>query len=294
MAIELPTWGMPAKAGLTILCLAILWTWESWLPLAAGRPRRWRHAGRNIVIALLNTVVLALLFGAATVAVAAWTSSQQWGLLHGLTLPWPVRLLLAVLLLDGWLYIWHRLNHRIPLLWRFHRMHHSDPEMDVTTATRFHLGEHVGAAALRLGLIPLFGVTVFEILVYEMLVVAVTMFHHANVSLGWLDRPLRWLIVTPRMHQIHHSRLRIETDSNYSVLFSLWDRIAFTYCMRRGDEPVVLGLSEFDDDHWQTVVGMLKTPFLQPQRSEVEPCNEQDQVQAIDETVASSPATSSH
>ena len=140
-------------------------------------------------------------------------------------------------------------------------MHHSDREMDVTTATRFHLGEHLGAATIRLALIPLFGVLVVEILVYEALVVAVTMFHHSNISLGRFDPPLRWLVVTPRMHQIHHSRQRIETDSNYSVLLSCWDRIARTYRMRPDGVRIELGLDEFGDDGWQSVLGMLKAPF---------------------------------
>lgn len=294
MPTELPGWAVTAKAGLTVLCLAILWTWETWVPLIAGRQKRWRHARRNVAIALLNTVVLGVLFGAATMGVAIWATDSQLGLLNWLAVPWPYRLLPAILLLDGWLYVWHRLNHRVPLLWRFHRMHHSDSEMDVTTATRFHLGEHLGAAALRLGLIPLFGITVVEILVYEMLVVAVTMFHHANVSLGRFDQPLRWLIVTPRMHQIHHSRLRAETDSNYSVLFSVWDRIAFTYRMRAGSEPVELGLSDFDDDHWQTVAGMLKTPFVRPDRVVIASGKEPNQASVEGESVENSSVTYSH
>lgn len=145
-------------------------------------------------------MVLGVMFGTATVGVALWAAKRQFGLLHWLTLASPYRLIPAILLLDGWLYTWHRLNHRAPFFWWFHRMHHSDREMEVTTATRFHLGEHVGAATFWLGLIPLFGVTSVEILVSETLVVALTMFHHANISLGSLDCPLRWLIVTPRMH----------------------------------------------------------------------------------------------
>ena len=266
MPTELPGWAATVKPALTVLCLTVFWSWETWFPLIAGRPRRWRHAGRNLAIAILNTVVLGILFGAATVGVAVWATERQFGLLHRLTVPWPYRLLPAILLLDGWLYIWHRLNHRVPLLWRFHRMHHSDREMDVTTATRFHVGEHLGSATVRLGLIPLFGVTSVEILVYETCVVVLTMFHHANISLGAFDAPMRWLIVTPRMHQIHHSRLRPETDSNYSVLFSYWDRIARTFKMRAGMEPVELGLTDFDDDACQTVAGMLKTPFVRSQR----------------------------
>jgi sterol desaturase/sphingolipid hydroxylase (fatty acid hydroxylase superfamily) len=255
------------KPALTVAFLAALWTWESFFPLVLGRPERLRHAGRNVAVALLNTVVLAVLFGAATVAVASWAAERQFGVLYWLGVPWPWRLLPGVLMLDAWLYAWHRINHRVPLLWRFHRMHHADREMDVTTATRFHLGEHLGAATLRLGLIPLFGVGVAELVVYETLVVAATMFHHANLSLGRFDRPLRWLFVTPRMHQVHHSRWRPETDSNFSTVFSVWDRIGRTFRMRPGTEPVELGLDEFDADEWQSVAGMLKTPFTNPAAS---------------------------
>ena len=261
MSTVLPWWAPVMKPTLAVVFLFALWTWETLFPLIAGRRWRLRHGGRNVAIALLNTVVLALVFGAATVGVAAWAAERQFGLLNWFTVLSPWRLLIAVLLLDGWLYTWHRLNHQVPLLWRFHRVHHADADMDVTTATRFHLGEHLGAATLRLGLIPLFGVNVVEIVIYETLVVAVTMFHHANISLGRFDRPLRWLVVTPRMHHVHHSRWQPDTDSNYSTLLSFWDRLFRTFRMRPRNEPVELGLDEFDDDRWQSVVGMLRTPF---------------------------------
>lgn len=262
MPSTLPSWMPAAKPALTMALLTVFWTWETLAPLVQGRANRWRHAGRNIVIAVLNTVVLSLVFGAATVASATWASERGIGLLNWSGIPGPWRLPLALLLLDGWLYIWHRLNHRVPLLWRFHRMHHADDEMDVTTATRFHIGEHIGSATLRLGLIPLFGVNLLELVIYETLVVAVTMFHHANISLGRFDPFLRWLIVTPRMHQVHHSRLPEETNSNYSTVLPIWDRLSRTYRMRSNAAPIELGLTEFSDGRWQTVRGMLVTPFV--------------------------------
>jgi sterol desaturase/sphingolipid hydroxylase (fatty acid hydroxylase superfamily) len=258
-----PVWFAAGKAAATVAGFVLLWSWESFWPLTADRPHRWRHAGRNMAVAVVNTVLLGVLFGAATVAMTLWAARHRSGLLHQLDLPGPGRWLLALLLLDGWLYVWHRLNHAVPLLWRFHRMHHADPEMDVTTATRFHPGEQIASATLRLGLIPLLGVTMAEILVYETLVIAVTMFHHANISLGPADRPLRWLLVTPRMHQIHHSRWRPETNSNYAVVLSLWDRLGRTFRRRSGPQPVELGLDGFDDDRWQTVAGMLRTPLAE-------------------------------
>jgi sterol desaturase/sphingolipid hydroxylase (fatty acid hydroxylase superfamily) len=182
--------------------------------------------------------------------------------LHIVDLGTPAGLVIAVVLLDGWMYLWHRANHTIGLLWRFHRMHHSDTKMDVTTATRFHLGEHVGASVLRAGLIPVLGFEVWQLIVYDTLLVGVTMLHHANISLGRYDRWLRWLMVTPDMHKVHHSSWRPETDSNYSTVFSVWDRLAGTFRMRTDPKTLQFGLPEFPDLGWQTIWGMLRTPFV--------------------------------
>jgi sterol desaturase/sphingolipid hydroxylase (fatty acid hydroxylase superfamily) len=263
-----------AKTLLTAGVLLLLWGWETLAPFFDQHRGRWRHAARNVAIAFLNTTVLALVFGAATIWLSNWAARESLGLLHLGDLDWPARLLLTIVLLDLWMYVWHRLNHAVPFLWRFHRMHHSDPAMDVTTATRFHLGEHVGAAALRLGLIPLFGLELWQIIAYDSLVVAVTFFHHANISLGRLDRFLRLVIVTPDFHKMHHSHWRPETDSNFSTVFSFWDRLAGTFRMRADVRTIEFGLDEFAEEKWQTVGGMLKTPLaneadsLSPPRSQ--------------------------
>ena len=257
----LPPWLKPA---VLVVGLAVLSIWESARPFFERPSGRWRHAGRNLFVALLNTVLLALLFGAATVAVAAWAESHRIGWLHRCSVPGWVKLALAVFLLDGWLYVWHRLNHAIPLLWRFHRMHHADREMDVTTALRFHAGELGLSAILRLALIPLLGVTSMQLLVHEMLVVVATMFHHANISVGRFDRWLALGIVTPFLHKVHHSRELIETNSNYATVFSWWDRLGGTLRQRDDCESLRLGLDEFDDPRWETVAGLLSIPAAQP------------------------------
>jgi sterol desaturase/sphingolipid hydroxylase (fatty acid hydroxylase superfamily) len=251
------------KAAVTVGVLAVLWAWETWLPFFERREGRLRHAGRNLAVALLNTVVLALAFSTGIKFVAGWAQEQRLGLLHALDLGSPARLMLA-LVLDGWMYLWHRANHTVPFLWRFHRMHHSDTQMDVTTATRFHLGEHVGASVLRAGLVPLLGFEVWQLIVYDTLLVGVTMLHHANISLGRYDRRLRWLLVTPDMHKVHHSSWRPETDSNYSTVFSVWDRLARSFRMRADPKTLQFGLPDFPDPGWQTVWGMLRTPFVRP------------------------------
>ena len=246
---------------LPILMLGGLWVWETLYPLFSCLQHRGRHAMRNLFIALVNAFVTGVLFGAATVFVADWTVQNQFGLLHLSSPHATVRFVAGLILLDGWMYVWHRLNHLTPLLWRFHRMHHSDPMMDVTSAARFHVGEHMVSAGLRLALIPLVGLSVWQIVIYEMAVVAMTHFHHANITIGRMDSVLRWLIVTPDMHKVHHSRWRPETDSNYSVVLSVWDRMARTFRESSDVNAIEFGLDEFADERWQSIGGMLKTPL---------------------------------
>jgi sterol desaturase/sphingolipid hydroxylase (fatty acid hydroxylase superfamily) len=254
-----------AKRAAPLALLVLFWCWETWWPFFGQREGRLRHAGRNLALAVVNTALLGLAFGSATVAVAGWAEGNRLGLLNQLGLGGPARFALALVLLDGWMYVWHRANHAVPLLWRFHRMHHSDRHMDVTTATRFHLGEHAGSSVLRLGLIPLVGLDVWHLVVYDTLVIAVTQFHHADISLGRWDRWARALLVTPDMHKVHHSNLRQETDSNYSTVLSVWDRLARSFRMRDDLGGVVFGLKEFPEPGWQSLGGMWKTPFLEPQ-----------------------------
>ncbi|APZ96436.1 sterol desaturase family protein [Fuerstiella marisgermanici] len=249
------------RFALPVILLVSLWTWESVRPFCENSPGRGRHALRNITIAVVNAIVTGALFGASTVFVADWTVENSFGLLQFTDQHAIGRFFAGLILLDLWMYVWHRLNHHIPLLWRFHRMHHSDSRMDVTTATRFHIGEHMISAGLRLLLIPLLGVSIWQIVAYEMGVVAMTHFHHANISIGRADHVLRWLVVTPDMHKIHHSRWQPETDSNYAVVLSIWDRIACSFRMREDVTTIDFGLDEFENERWQTIGGMLKTPF---------------------------------
>jgi sterol desaturase/sphingolipid hydroxylase (fatty acid hydroxylase superfamily) len=254
------------KRALPAVVLAVLWGWESWCPFFGQRTGRLRHAGHNLAIAIFNTVVIALVFGSLTAFLAYWAEERQLGLLYQLGLSNPFRFSLALILLDGWMYVWHRANHLVPLLWRFHRMHHSDPNMDVTTATRFHFGEQVLSSILRLALIPLLGFQVWMLVVYDTVALSVIMFHHADISLSKWDRWLRCLIVTPDMHKVHHSNWQPETDSNFSTVLSIWDRMARSFRMRPDLQAIVFGLEEFNDSSWQTWFGLWKTPFITVKR----------------------------
>lgn len=245
-----------------IVLLALFWCWESF---AAFKPvvkkTRYRHAFHNLALVVLNSLFLGLLFGTSVELTSQWSHDRHWGLLNQLPLGSTGKLLLAIFLLDAWTYCWHWMNHHIPLFWRFHRMHHSDPYMDVSTATRFHWGELIFSTLFRLLLIPLLGLQAWHIIVYGILVFLSTQFHHANISIGPVDRVFRWLFVSPDMHKIHHSQIPEETNSNYSTVFSIWDRLAGTFRMRGDLKNIHFGLNEFQQPQWQTLLGMWKTPF---------------------------------
>jgi sterol desaturase/sphingolipid hydroxylase (fatty acid hydroxylase superfamily) len=242
--------------------LILLLTLESWLPAAGNRRRRLRHASRNMTLWLLNALAVAALTAPSIANIARWAEGGRLGLLNQLSLPPPIATGAAILLFDGWLYLLHRANHKFGFLWRFHRVHHSDPEMDATTAIRFHTGEVLISAALRLAVIPLLGIALWQLLLYESLMAPVILFHHSNVKFPEkVDRRLRALVVSPAIHRVHHSRMQFETDSNYSIVFSFWDRIGGTFRLRQDGRPVNFGLDEYDGDEWQRVSRLLTTPF---------------------------------
>jgi sterol desaturase/sphingolipid hydroxylase (fatty acid hydroxylase superfamily) len=245
--------------------LAVIWLLETWLPFVAGRQGRVRHALRNILLALVNLAAVTLFFAAATAGVATWAASGDFGLLRQIPAPPWLTLPLSILLIDCWMYLWHRANHEIRFLWRFHRVHHSDQSLDVTTALRFHTGEIIISSALRLLVIPLIGASLWQVLFYEALLLPVIQFHHSNVYIPHkADRVLNLLIASPFMHRVHHSRLRAETDSNYSSIFSMWDRLFGSFRYRRDVENIKFGLDEYDGERWQTVAGLFRTPFSGP------------------------------
>ena len=239
----------------------LFWLIESVTPFSR-RSGRVRHAARNLAVAGLNVLALVFLLSGLTVSVAHATTAQRWGLLSMAPLSPFVKLGLAALALDFWTYWWHRANHRLPFLWRFHRMHHSDPAMDVTTATRFHLGEIALSTIARFGLIPLVGIPLSVIVGYELVLLLSTQFHHSNIGLpAGIDRFLQVVIVSPNMHRMHHSIERVETDSNYSSVLSVWDRLFRSYRAKADYRQVRFGVAGFSDERSQGFAGLILTPI---------------------------------
>jgi len=250
-----------------LAAFAILLVWETvrpFFPFFKGHPKlRGAHLARNVAIGLLNGVLVLACFSFLWRTGMAWSAETGFGLLYRGGLPGWAHAIAAVLLLDLWTYGWHRANHRIPWLWRLHRVHHSDPWMDVTTARRFHPGEILPSSALRIPLLALLGIHLWELALYGTLLMVVIDFHHANIAVPErLDRWLRIFIATPAMHKVHHSRIQAETDSNYTSLLSFWDRVFGSFRLRPDLSAIEPGLDEWSAETYQSLPGMLATPFV--------------------------------
>jgi len=253
------------KTLLLLLFLDLL-VWETMRPCKEFRYQKKRariwHGTTNISVGLIGTVISYVLFLPIWQIAAQWSGRHGWGLLHLMPKNLAGIVFLAVVLLDIWTYWWHRMNHRIRFLWRFHRMHHSDPWMDTTSAQRFHPGEIIFSSMLRIPVIILFSLELWHVALYDSIMLAVVMFHHSNIAVpDRADRLLRLIIPTPIMHKIHHSRERSETDSNYTSLFSIWDRIFVSLRMRPDWKSVSFGLHGYDSPDNQSWAGLIKTPF---------------------------------
>jgi sterol desaturase/sphingolipid hydroxylase (fatty acid hydroxylase superfamily) len=246
MDFSLPAISWRTAAPLGGLVALLAWeTAQPYFPLFRQAGDRARHGVLNLALGLFNAAVISLAFAAAWLAVTHWSAAQRFGLLNVLDLSALQRTALAVFLLDAWTYGWHWLNHRVAFFWRFHRWHHADREMDVTTASRFHTGEIVLSSIFRMPVLALIGCSLGELAVYELLLFAVVQFHHANIAIPErLDRVLRLVIVTPALHKVHHSEVRAESDSNYSSLFSWWDRVFRTLRLVRDPRKIVFGVQE--------------------------------------------------
>jgi len=229
--------------------------------------RRRTHPARprllvNGFLSLSAYSAAAALVKPASLATLGWTADRSIGLLRLIAAPWWLELALGFLLLDISFYYWHRLNHRVPFLWRFHNVHHIDPDLDASTGFRFHFGEVAFSAGFRVVQVAAIGPALSTFLLYELIFQIETYFHHANLRLPVLvERALGILIVTPRMHGIHHSQFHAETDSNYSVVFSVWDRLHRTYRGGISQDAITIGVLGYREPDDNSFASALLMPF---------------------------------
>lgn len=247
---------------LLVACCAFLWSLESVMPLYRYRENRLRRALPNIALTVM-LVLTNLLLSFVAASVSAFVVSNGIGALSLVELPLGMDVLLSIAALDFFTYLAHVALHKLPLGWRFHRVHHSDEEVDVTTAFRQHPGETLWRILWQLPAIVLFGIPLWIVVVYLTISSLNAQLEHANLRLREpFDRMLRLLFVTPNMHKVHHSRRQSETDSNYANLFSLWDRMFGTYTWRVDFETLRYGLDGLDGRATQKLTGLLAMPFV--------------------------------
>jgi sterol desaturase/sphingolipid hydroxylase (fatty acid hydroxylase superfamily) len=248
---------------LAVLLLMMLWEWTSpRRPLDLPRTRRW---AANLGMVVVDTLALRLLMPLLAVSAASLAAARGWGLFNGLGAPYWLACLASLLVLDLAIYTQHLVFHRVPLLWRIHRTHHSDLNFDVTTALRFHPLEILLSMLIKLSLVVLLGAPAPAVLLFEVILNATAMFNHGNVYLPpKADRLLRLVIVTPDMHRVHHSIHREETDSNFGFNLPWWDRLFGTYRAqpRDGHKRMILGLEIFRDFRSLGLHWLLLQPFL--------------------------------
>jgi sterol desaturase/sphingolipid hydroxylase (fatty acid hydroxylase superfamily) len=243
---------------------AVMAMWELLAPRrrqTIGRSVRWPG---NLAVVALDTLLVRVLFPVTAVGLSFLAEAKGWGLFAVLDLPGWAAVVLGIVLLDLAIYLQHVLFHAVPALWRLHRMHHADLEFDVTTGTRFHPIEILLSMGIKLGVIAALGPPAAAVLVFEVLLNATSMFNHSNVRMpAWLDRVLRWIVVTPDMHRVHHSVVVRETNSNFGFNLPWWDRLFGTYRDQpaAGHEAMTIGIEQFRDPSELRLDHMLTQPF---------------------------------
>lgn len=253
------------RLGFFVGIFLVMATWEVLAPRRTRTLSRLVRWTNNLGLVALNTVVVRLIFPAAAVGMAAYASAQDWGLLNHYDVPYWLAVVVAVVVLDFVIWLQHVMVHAIPVLWRVHRVHHADLDYDLTTGTRFHPIEIVLSMLIKFATIMVLGPPIVAVIIFEVILSGMAMFNHANVSLpAAVDRVVRWFVVTPDMHRVHHSIEDDETNSNFGFNLSCWDRLFGTYRdqPRGGHEGMTIGIRAFRTPgavSW--LPGLLALPF---------------------------------
>ena len=253
------------RLGFFLGVFALVALWELAAPrraLTVSKTLRWAS---NLGLVALNTVLLRLVFPLAAVGIAAFAAANGWGLLNHFQVPFWLALPVAVIAMDLVIWLQHVMVHAVPALWRLHRVHHADPNYDVTTGARFHPIEIGLSMLIKFATITVLGPPMLAVVIFEVLLNATAMFNHGNIRLpAALDRALRWVVVTPDMHRVHHSIEDDETNSNFGFNLPWWDRLFGTYRAqpRAGHEGMTIGIrGHADPREVARLDGMLLLPF---------------------------------
>ncbi len=259
-----PEFAIVVRIGGAAAIFAGLALWEWFAPrrrLTVGRAPRWPG---NLGILAVDIVAVRLVAPTAVVGVALFAAERGWGLFPAIGAPAWVAVVLGVIVLDLTIYVQHVVFHYVPLLWRLHRMHHADLDIDVTTGVRFHPLEILLSLAIKMAAVVGLGAPALAVVIFEVLLNATSMFNHSNVKLpAWLEPIARWIVVTPQMHQVHHSIERRETDSNFGFNLPWWDRLFGTYRSKpaAGEQGMIIGLPIFRDVAESRLLLLLTQPF---------------------------------
>jgi len=252
------------RVGCYAAVFAVMVLWEVLAPrrpLSIGRAPRWPN---NLGILVIDALAIRVLVPTAAVGAAIFAGESGWGLFNLARFPLWLSAILGFLILDLAIYIQHYVFHHVPLLWRLHRMHHADLDIDVTTGIRFHPIEILLSMAIKIAIVFVFGIPAITVLIFEIVLNATSMFNHANVTMpAWLDRIVRLFVVTPDMHRVHHSVVRAETDSNFGFNLPWWDRLFGTYrsAPQAGHSAMTIGLPVFRDPAELRIDRLLTQPF---------------------------------
>lgn len=225
-------------------------------------------------MAALSAALLKFSFYPLVMAVAVFAESRQIGLRHLLGLPDAVGLVFSMLALDWTFYYWHWMLHKIPFLWRFHNVHHVDLDLDSTTALRFHFGELMISTLYRSAQILVLGISPFILILFEVMVTSFALFHHSNFRFPLrLENILNRFVITPRLHGVHHSTIRDETDSNFGTILTVWDRLHSTLRTDVPQDRIKIGVPEFQDPRELGFWNLLSLPFRKQRPRQQLKCN---------------------
>ena len=249
-------------------CFGLMVMAETLAPLRRSVESKLRRVVRNLTTGGVSLAILTLLQTPILIPASRWAEAHHVGLMNWVQWPASLEILITVVLFDYTLWFWHRATHTVPFLWRFHLVHHIDLDLDASTALRFHFGELTLSIAYRLVQIIVIGASSFSVWVWQTILFASILFHHSNLRLPiGLERFLTRLIVTPRMHGIHHSTCLNETSSNWSSLLSCWDYLHRTILLDVPQKDVTIGVPAYRDPHDVTIGRILLLPFM-PQRAD--------------------------